>query len=177
VEGKSLTERLTREKQIPLDDALQIACEVADALSYAHSHNVVHRDIKPENILLSGGPAVVAAFGIARAIRVAGGGALTATGMALGTPTFMSPEQAAGSGNVDGRSALYSLGCVLYEMLAGEPPFTGPTVECLLQQHLAAEAPSVSLMRPAVPDWVATALQPSLTKSPPAAIVLCCQPT
>jgi len=166
VEGESLRGRLAREKQLPLDDALQIAREVADALSYAHSHDVVHRDIKPENILLSGGHAVVADFGIARAITVAGGGALTATGVALGTPAYMSPEQAAGSRDVDGRSDLYSLGCVLYEMLAGQPPFTGPTVESLVHQHLAVEAPSVALMRPAVPGWVAAAVQRALAKAP-----------
>ncbi len=165
VEGESLRGRLTREKQLPLDDALQIAREVADALSYAHSHEVVHRDIKPENILLSGGHAVVADFGIARAITAAGG-TLTATGMALGTPAYMSPEQAAGARDLDGRSDLYSLGCVLHEMLAGQPPFTGPTVESLVHQHLTAEAPSVTIIRPAVPGWVAAAIQRALAKTP-----------
>ena len=141
VEGESLRDRLAREKQLPLDDALQIAREVADALSYAHSHDVVHRDIKPENILLESGHAVVADFGIARAITAAGGEKLTETGLALGTPAYMSPEQAAGSKELDGRSDLYSLGCVLYEMLAGQPPFTGPTVQSLTHQHLTVEPP------------------------------------
>jgi serine/threonine-protein kinase len=166
VEGESLRGRLTREKQLPLDDALQIAREVADALSYAHSHEVVHRDIKPENILLQSGHAVVADFGIARAITVAGGGTLTGAGMALGTPAYMSPEQATGSRALDGRSDLYSLGCVLYEMLAGQPPFNGPTVESLVHQHLTAEAPSITTLRPAVPGWVAAAVQRALSKTP-----------
>ena len=124
VEGESLRDRMDREGQLPLEDALQVTWEVADGLSYAHSHDVVHRDIKPENIMLSGGHARIADFGIARAITAAGGDSLTQTGMAIGTPVYMSPEQAAGEDRVDGRSDVYSLGCVLYEMLAGEPPFT-----------------------------------------------------
>jgi len=166
VEGESLRDRLTREKQLPLDDALQIAREVADALSYAHSHGVIHRDIKPENILLESGHAVVADFGIARAIDQAGGEKLTETGIALGTPAYMSPEQATGSRDLDGRSDLYSLGCVLYEMLAGRPPFVGPTLESVVHQHLTAEPPSVTSIRPAVPGWVAVALSRALAKTP-----------
>ncbi|MBI1723677.1 MAG: protein kinase, partial [Gemmatimonadetes bacterium] len=166
VEGESLRDRLAREKQLPLDDALQIAREVADALSYAHSHDVVHRDIKPENILLESGHAVVADFGIARAITAAGGTKLTETGMAIGTPAYMSPEQAAGSQDLDGRSDLYSLGCVLYEMLAGQPPFTGPTVESVVHQHLAMEPHPITSLRPAVPAEVAAALQRALAKTP-----------
>jgi serine/threonine-protein kinase len=166
VEGESLRDRLEHEKQLPLDDALLIAREVADALSYAHSHDVVHRDIKPENILLESGHAVVADFGIARAITAAGGEKLTETGLAIGTPAYMSPEQAAGETTLDGRSDLYSLGCVLYEMLAGEPPFTGPTVESIVRQHLAAEPPSITVIRPAVPGWVASALSRALAKTP-----------
>ncbi len=125
VDGESLRDRLNREKQLPVEDALQIAREVADALGSAHRHDVIHRDIKPENILLEEGHAVVADFGIARAIHAAGGEQLTETGLAVGTPAYMSPEQAMGSKELDGRSDLYSLGCVLYEMLAGQPPFTG----------------------------------------------------
>jgi serine/threonine-protein kinase len=165
VEGESLRDRLTREKQLPLDDALQINREVADALSYAHSHGVIHRDIKPENILLESGHAVVADFGIGRAIDQAGGEKLTGTAVVLGTPAYMSPEQAAGSNELDGRSDLYSLGCVLYEMLAGQPPFTGPTIESLVRQHLAAEPQNITNIRPSVPSVVAVALMRSLAKA------------
>jgi serine/threonine-protein kinase len=166
VEGESLRDRLDREKQLPLDDALSIAREVADALSYAHSRGVVHRDIKPENILLESGHAVVADFGIARAVSAAGGEKLTQTGLAIGTPQYMSPEQAAGEKDLDGRSDLYSLGCVLYEMLAGQPPFTGPTVESVVHQHLVANPPPITQLRPAVPAEVAAALQRALAKTP-----------
>ena len=121
VEGESLRQRLTREKQLPLAEAVRIASEAASALDYAHRHGVIHRDIKPENILLEGAHAVVADFGIAKAINAAGGQTLTQTGMAVGTPQYMSPEQAAGETDLDGRSDLYALGCVLYEMLAGQP--------------------------------------------------------
>jgi tetratricopeptide (TPR) repeat protein len=165
VEGESLRDRLNREKQLPTDEALQIAREVADALSYAHSRDVVHRDIKPENILLAGGHARVADFGIARAVTEAGGARLTGTGLAIGTPTYMSPEQAAGSSDIDGRSDLYSLGCVLYEMLAGHPPFTGP-LESMVHQHLTVEPPAITTVRPAVPPTVAAALQRVLAKTP-----------
>jgi len=166
VDGESLRDRLAREKQLAIDDALQVAREVADALSYAHGHGVVHRDIKPENILLESGHAVVADFGIARAIDAAGGERLTETGVAIGTPAYMSPEQAGGEKELDGRSDLYSLGCVLYEMLAGQPPFTGPTVESLVHQHLSAEPPNVTAIRPSVPGWVVAALERSLAKTP-----------
>ena len=166
VEGESLRDRITREKQLPLDDALRIAREVADALSYAHSKGVIHRDIKPENILLTSGHAVVADFGIARAISAAGGERLTETGLAVGTPAYMSPEQAAGDRDLDGRSDLYALACVLYEMLAGEPPFRGPTVEAVVRQHLTVEPRSVTQLRPAVPAEVAEALNRALAKTP-----------
>jgi Tol biopolymer transport system component len=166
VEGESLRARLDREKQLPLDDALQIAREVADALSYAHSRGVIHRDIKPENILLESGHAMVADFGIAKAVSAAGGETLTQTGVAIGTPRYMSPEQAAGEKDLDGRSDLYSLACVLYEMLGGQPPFTGPTVESVVRQHLAAEPPSITQLRPAVPTEVAGVLQRALAKTP-----------
>jgi TolB-like protein len=166
VEGESLRDRLDREKQLPLDDALQIAREVADALSYAHGRGVVHRDIKPANILLEHGHAVVADFGIARAVSAAGGEGLTQTGMAIGTPQYMSPEQAAGEKDLDGRSDLYSLACMLYEMLAGQPPFTGPTVESVVHQHLAAEPRAITQIRPAVPAEIAGVLQRALAKNP-----------
>ncbi len=165
VEGESLRERLKRERQLPLEDSRQIAREVADALSYAHSRGVVHRDIKPENILLAGGHARVADFGIARAVTAAGGDRLTQTGVAVGTPLYMSPEQAAGDQDLDGRSDLYSLGCVLFEMLAGEPPFTGPP-ETMLAKHLTAEPPNITTIRPAVPLEVSAALTRALAKTP-----------
>ncbi len=166
VEGESLRDRLEREKQLPIDDALKIAREVADALSHAHSRGVVHRDIKPENILLESGHAVVADFGIAKAVSAAGGERLTQTGMSVGTPQYMSPEQAAGERDLDGRSDLYSLGCVLYEMLAGQPPFTGPTVESVVHQHLTAEPRAITQIRPAVPAEIAGVLQRALAKTP-----------
>jgi serine/threonine-protein kinase len=165
-EGESLRDRLRREKQLPLEDALRIAREVADALSYAHAHGVVHRDIKPENILLESGHAIVADFGIARAVSAAGSDRLTETGISLGTPTYMSPEQAAGSDDLDGRSDLYSLGCVLYEMLAGDPPFTGPTAAGVIQQHITVEPRSITQLRPAVPAGVAEAISRALAKTP-----------
>ncbi len=166
VEGESLRARLTREKQLPIDDALRIAREVADALSCAHSRGIVHRDVKPENILLEEGHAVVADFGVARAVAAAGGDKLTATGIAVGTPAYMSPEQAAGGRDLDGRSDLYSLGCVLYEMLAGVPPFSGTTAESLAHQHLNVSPRPVTELRPAVPASVAAALQRALAKTP-----------
>jgi serine/threonine-protein kinase len=166
VEGESLRDRLNREKQLPVEDALQIAREVADALGSAHKHNVIHRDIKPENILLEEGHAVVADFGIARAVDVAGGTKLTETGIALGTPEYMSPEQGAGSGELDGRSDIYSLGCVLYEMLGGQPPFTGVTVESVIHQHIGAKPSPVSEVREAVPSQVTVTLDRMLAKTP-----------
>src|SRR5256712_5901952 len=133
VEGESLRDRLTREKQLPQDDALRIATEVAGALAYAHSHGVVHRDIKPEYIMLSGATAVVTDFGIARAVSAAGQSRhLTETGTIIRTPAHMSPEQATGGAENDGRSDQHSLACVVYEMLVGEPPFTGPTAQAVL---------------------------------------------
>jgi eukaryotic-like serine/threonine-protein kinase len=166
VEGESLRDRLDREKQLPLAQALQVAREVADALGYAHGRGIVHRDIKPENILLESGHAVVADFGIARALTAAGAERLTVTGTSVGTPIYMSPEQAAGETDLDGRSDLYSLACVTYEMLAGQPPFTGPTVESVVHQHLVSDPPAVTQLRPAVPAAVTAALQRALAKAP-----------
>jgi serine/threonine-protein kinase len=166
VEGESLRERLNREKQFAVHDAVQIARDVASALDYAHGHDVIHRDIKPENVLLGAGGAVVTDFGIARAISEAGGDKLTETGMAVGTPTYMSPEQAAGSSDLDQRSDLYSLACVVYEMLAGEPPFSGPTAEVVVRKHITAEPPSLAANRPDVPAHLGGALQRGLAKTP-----------
>src|SRR5574341_175455 len=166
VAGESLRDRLNREKQLGIEDALRIAREVADALDHAHRQGVVHRDIKPENVLLEERHAVVADFGIARAITVAGGEKLTATGVAVGTPEYMSPEQASGRGELDGRSDIYALGCVLHEMLAGFPPFTAPTVDAVLRQHLTAPPPAVTAIRPAVPGPASSAIQRALAKTP-----------
>ncbi len=165
VEGESLRDRLSREKQLPLEEALRLTREVADALGSAHSHGVVHRDIKPENILLVEGHAVVADFGIARATSAAGATPLTETGLAVGTPSYMSPEQA-GGGETDGRSDLYSLGCVLYEMLAGQQPFTGPSADSLVRQHMTADPTPVSVIRPDLPEFVSAALAKVMSKTP-----------
>jgi serine/threonine-protein kinase len=166
IEGGSLRDRLDRDKQLPIDEALTIAREVADALGYAHASGVVHRDIKPENIMLERGHAVVSDFGIARAVTTLGSERITETGMSVGTPTYMSPEQAACERDIDGRSDLYSLGCVLYEMLGGQPPFTGPTVESVVRQHLVTEAAPITNLRPTVPAEVAGALARTLAKNP-----------
>src|SRR5947207_11702430 len=167
VEGESLRDRLTREKQLPQDDALRIATEVAGALAYAHSPGVVHRDIKPENIMLSGGTAVVADFGIAPPGSAVGAGEhLTQTGTIIGTPAYMSPEQATGSEEIDGRSDQYSLACVVYEMLVGEPPFTGPTAQAVLARHSLDMVSPPSIVRATIPDAVEEAILRALSKLP-----------
>ena len=164
--GESLRQRLEREKQLPLDDALRIARETADALDYAHRQGVIHRDIKPENILLMEGHAAVADFGIARAVAAAGAGTQTTAGIVMGTPAYMSPEQTAGSRNLDGRSDQYALACVVYEMLAGQPPFNGPTAESLAHQHLSVAPRPVTDLRPTVPEQVSSAVSRALAKTP-----------
>jgi tRNA A-37 threonylcarbamoyl transferase component Bud32/tetratricopeptide (TPR) repeat protein len=166
VEGESLRDRLRRENQLAIEDAVTIAGEVASALSYAHSNDVVHRDIKPENILLSGGEAVVADFGIAGAIDAAGGGKLTQTGIVLGTVAYMSPEQASGERTLDGRSDVYSLGCVLYEMLVGEPPFTGATNQAIIAKRFTDPVPSARRLRDTVPQPVDRAIAKALARAP-----------
>ena len=164
--GESLRDRLSRETQLPLDEALRITCEVAGALDFAHRHNVLHRDIKPENILLQDGHAVIADFGIARAISSASEGQLTATGTTVGTPAYMSPEQSAGEQSLDGRSDLYSLASVLYEMLAGEAPFTGPTAQSIIAKRLSGPPPRIRTVRPSVPVAVEEALLRALDPVP-----------
>jgi TolB-like protein len=166
VEGESLRQRLDRERQLPIEDALRITREVGDALGYAHSVGFVHRDIKPENILLSHNHAVVADFGIARAISAAGGEKLTGTGLSLGTPSYMSPEQAAGDSELDGRSDLYSLGCVLYEMLVGDPPFLGHSPQQILARHVLDPVPPPRTVRPAIPAALERTLLQALAKDP-----------
>jgi eukaryotic-like serine/threonine-protein kinase len=167
VEGESLRDRLRRERQLPLDDALRIAVEAARALDYAHTHGVVHRDIKPENILLTrDGSTLVADFGIARALGSGDGPQLTETGMAVGTPAYMSPEQAAGDRQVDARSDVYSLGCVVYEMLAAEPPFTGPTPQAILTRRFTETPRPLRSVRETVPPAVELAVSRALARAP-----------
>ena len=163
VEGESLRERLRRETQLPVEEAVRLTCEVSDALDYAQSQGVIHRDIKPENILLSRGHALVADFGVAKAVAT-GGVQLTEDGMAVGTPAYMSPEQASG-GAVDARTDVYALGCVLYEMLAGQPPYTGPTAQAVIGQTLGAPIPSLRHVRPDVPRDIDRIVQKALAKS------------
>jgi eukaryotic-like serine/threonine-protein kinase len=166
VDGATLRDKLNREKQLSVDDTILITQQVADALAYAHSKGVIHRDIKPENILLDATGALVADFGIARAVSVAGGENLTRTGMAVGTPTYMSPEQAMGSKDVTPESDIYSLACVTYEMLAGQPPFTGPTAMALLARHSLDNVPSLKIVRGTVPDAVEDAIVRAMAKVP-----------
>jgi serine/threonine-protein kinase len=167
IEGESLRDRLDREKQLPIADAVQITTEVASALDYAHRHGVIHRDIKPENILLHDGRALVADFGIALAASRTGGGArLTETGMSLGTPHYMSPEQAMGERDLDARTDVYALGCVLYEMLAGEPPFTGPTAQSIVAKVMTATPEPVTTYRKTVPPAVEEAVHTAIEKLP-----------
>ena len=166
VAGESLRERLVREGQLPVPGALRIAGQVADALAYAHREHVVHRDIKPGNILLVGTDAIVADFGIARAVTEAGTDELTKSGLAVGTPAYMSPEQASGDAHVDGRADIYALGCVLYEMLAGEPPFSGRTPQAVLARHRHDRPPPVRVVRPTTPPAVQDAIERAMAKVP-----------
>jgi len=165
VEGESLRDRLRRERQLSVEDAVRIAREAAQALQYAHEHGVVHRDIKPENLLLTkDGGTLVADFGIARALG--GDEHLTQTGMSVGTPAYMSPEQASGDKAVDARTDIYSLGAVLYELLAGEPPYTGPTAQAIILKRFTEPVPSVRRGRPSVPEGVDQAIQRALAPVP-----------
>jgi len=168
IDGESLRERLARDRQLPLAEAIRITREVADALDYAHRQGLIHRDIKPENILLSGGHALVADFGVARALASGTGehAALTGTGLAIGTPAYMSPEQATGEHSIDHRSDIYSLGCVLYEMLAGEPPFGGPTAQVILARVLTEEPRPLRSIRPGVPPVVERIVSGAIARSP-----------
>jgi tRNA A-37 threonylcarbamoyl transferase component Bud32/tetratricopeptide (TPR) repeat protein/TolB-like protein len=166
IEGESLRDRLTREGPLPVEQGIRICREIAEALDYAHQQGVVHRDLKPDNVLLSEGHAVVADFGIARAIGQAAGDRLTSTGVVLGTPAYMGPEQAMGFGVIDGRADIYSLGCMLYEVLAGQAPYSGPTVESLIHQHVSAPVPDVKLMRPSVPTGVQATIERAMAKAP-----------
>jgi serine/threonine-protein kinase len=166
VEGETLRSRLARERQLPVTDAVRIAREVAEALDYAHRRGVIHRDVKPENILLHEGRALVADFGIALAVQNAGGARVTETGLSLGTPQYMSPEQATAERELDARSDVYSLGCVLYEMLAGEPPHTGPTTQAIIAKIITDRPRRIAELREAVPPLLAAAVHTALAKLP-----------
>jgi eukaryotic-like serine/threonine-protein kinase len=166
VEGESLRDRLERERQLPIDDAIRITTEVAGALDYAHRHGVIHRDIKPENILLHDGQALVSDFGIALAAAQTGGNRLTETGMSLGTPTYMSPEQAMGERHINARSDVYALACVLYEMLTGDPPFTGSSAQAIVGKVLTEKPAPVRGFRDTVSPAIEAALMKALAKLP-----------
>jgi serine/threonine-protein kinase len=166
VEGEALRDRLDREHQLPVDEAVQIAKNVAEALDYAHEQGVIHRDIKPANILLQAGKPVISDFGIALAVGVAGGGRLTETGLSLGTPHYMSPEQATGDMSVGAATDVYALGCVLYEMLVGDPPHTGSTAQAILGKIVMGDADPVTKHRKSVPAHVEAAIKKSLEKVP-----------
>ncbi len=173
VEGESLRARLSREGRLPVAEAVRLAREVADALSCAHAHGVLHRDIKPENILLSQGHALVTDFGIAKALISSGGApeaqpTMTETGLVIGTAAYMSPEQASGERELDARTDIYSLGCVLYEMLVGRPPFTGATPQAILIARLTAEPPEARAARPELPVALESALARALARDPKA---------
>ena len=166
VEGETLRDRLARERQLPIAEAIRIAREVADALGYAHGRGIIHRDIKPENILLQGGHALVADFGIALAVQSAGGQRMTQTGLSLGTPQYMSPEQAMGERTIDARTDVYALGAVTYEMLAGDPPFTGSTVQAIVAKVLTDRPAPIRTTRDTVPEGVEAAVMTALAKLP-----------
>jgi len=166
VTGETLRARLEREQQLPIDDAVLIAREVADALGYAHGLGVIHRDIKPENILLQGGHALVADFGIALAVQSAGGARMTQTGLSLGTPQYMSPEQAMGEKQIDARSDIYALGAMTYEMLAGDAPFTGSSVQAIVAKVLSSEPERLSVVRKTIPPHIEGAVLKALAKLP-----------
>ena len=166
IEGESLRDRLMAQSRLPVAESVSIAVEVADALDYAHRRGVIHRDVKPENILISNGHAIVADFGVARAIGLAGGATLTGVGFPIGTASYMSPEQATAASPVDGRSDIYSLGCVLYEMLAGRMAFSGPNLKSVLTQQLTSDPPLIHITRPDVPQNIIDIVRRCLLKQP-----------
>ena len=166
IEGETLRERLRREGQLSVEESVRLAIEVADALDFAHAHDVVHRDIKPANILMRDGHAVVADFGIARAMRRTIGEWTTAAGMSVGSPAYMSPEQASGETEIDGRADIYSLACVLYEMIAAQPPFTGRSAHMIIVARMSSVARPVRDLRPTVPAALDAAIARALERAP-----------
>jgi len=166
VEGESLADMVAREKQLSIDEAIRITKEVAGALGHAHAYGLIHRDIKPDNIMMSGGHAIVTDFGIAKAVSEAGGSGVTSTGTSIGTPAYMSPEQAAGDPNVDGRTDIYALGCMLYEMLIGQPPFTGPTAQAIMARHTMDQVPPPSIMRQTIMPELEDVIFCAMAKTP-----------
>ena len=166
VDGESLRTRLDRERQLPVDEAIRIAVAIASALDYAHRHGVIHRDLKPENVLLHDGQPLVADFGIALALSRAGGTRLTQTGLSLGTPQYMSPEQATGDRTTDARTDIYALGAVLYEMLTGDPPHSGSNAQAIIAKVLTEKAPHARLARESVPEHVDAAIERALAQLP-----------
>jgi serine/threonine-protein kinase len=165
IDGETLRERLNRDLRLPVDEAVRLTREIAEAVEHAHGHGIVHRDIKPENILMAEGGPLVADFGIAKALGEAAGSRLTETGLIIGTAAYMSPEQAAGD-PIDARTDIYSLGCVLYEMLAGEPPFAGPTGHAMIARRMAGPPRNLRIVRPDAPVEVDQAVQRALAPEP-----------
>lgn len=164
--GASLRDQLEGQPWLSLEDTIRVAADVAAALDYAHTRNIVHRDIKPENIMFDDGRAKVCDFGVARAIVKAGGERISSSGLVVGTPSYMSPEQASGTSKLDGRSDIYSMGCVVYEMLIGEPPFTGRTAQAIMARQVRQPPPSLRVVRPELPEKVEQAVHRALEKEP-----------
>ena len=164
--GDTLGTRVSRESPLPIDEALRVAKHVASAIDHAHSKGIIHRDIKPENVVFEQDQAMVCDFGVARALVSAGRERLSSSGMIVGTPEYMSPEQASGEWDIGEPADIYALGCVVYTMLAGQPPFTGPTTQAVLARHVAAEVPSLRIVRPEVPTQIEQALARALAKEP-----------
>jgi serine/threonine protein kinase len=164
--GDTLASRVAKEGPLPIEDSMSILCDIAGAIDHAHSHDIIHRDIKPENVVFEESRAMVCDFGVARALVSAGRERLSSSGLIVGTPEYMSPEQASGEWEIDQAADIYALGCLAYTMLAGEPPFTGPTTQAVLARQVAADIPSLRIVRPETPKPVEKAITRALTKEP-----------